>query len=299
MEIRRESNTDNLGEELYASRDRADGSKKPAFDRVMTVHPGDRVLHWWQRSIIGVSVVAEHPSESDVAATAVLRDFIRFDVPVTRDDLRRQTEAVATAYADTRGDSRWSQFALQIDHAESESPVVHGAPTTYFVAVPPALVDSIEGLPSRLNLASDLVAAVPEESSRAVPRPAFEADPERRRAVEKYAEEVAVAELKDEGYTDIRLVGKPYDIQAFRNGVELRVEVKGSSRPIDAVVLTRNEVGHASEHDTSLIVVDRIDVHLTDSGYHCTGGHLRRWDSWVPENSDLEPLQYSYLLPKE
>lgn len=299
MEIRRPSNTENLGQELHASREKSDGSRKPAFDRVLSVIPGDRVLHWWHRSIVGVSIVAELPFESNDAAVALLRDFVRFDSPVTLDDLRQQEDAVIGAFQETRDDPRWSQFPFQVYNAETDAPTLHGAQQQYFVGVPPELIDAVIGLRARLNAAGDVVDLNPAEMAPAEVRPAFEADPERRRAVEVHAEDVVIQELMRDGFTDIERVGKPYDLRAIRADAELHVEVKGSSIRADAVVLTRNEVTHAADHSTSLFVVDEIDVRLGESGYHCSGGRIRRWDTWEPSSEDLQPLQYSYVLPRE
>ncbi len=65
----------------------------------------------------------------------------------------------------------------------------------------------------------------------------------------------------------------------------------------DAVILTRNEVSHADDHVTSLIVVDEIVVEVTEDGYQCSGGRLRRWGQWRPEPEALEPLEFAYHLP--
>lgn len=78
----------------------------------------------------------------------------------------------------------------------------------------------------------------------------------------------------------------------------MHVEVKGSSVAVESILLTRNEVTHASEHVTTLVVVDQIEVRLGVSGdYECNAGHLRRWDSWVPQQEALTALQHAYVLP--
>lgn len=107
-----------------------------------------------------------------------------------------------------------------------------------------------------------------------------------------------MAVLANEGFAEVKRIGRPYDLQAFRDDLELHIEVKGSSCRVDAVILTRNEVSHAAENLTSLFVIDEIEVTLTEAGYACRGGRLRRWDSWMPGADSLTPLQYSYALPE-
>ncbi|MCA4997304.1 DUF3883 domain-containing protein [Tsukamurella tyrosinosolvens] len=298
MEIRRDENTLDFGAALHASREKDDGSRKQAFDRVWMVRPGDRVLHWWQRAIVGVSVVANVPVESADSVDVELRDFVRFAVPITLEDIRWQTEQVVSVFHSTRGDARWSQFPFQIDHASSDDPFIHGAPTTYFAPVPPELVGAIAGLAAQVG---DAEQAVQEDLSDQVVTPtrvAFESDPARRKAVEIRAEEVVIAILEAEGYELVGRPGKPYDLDFVRGEQRLHVEVKGSSVAVDTVILTRNEVAHASEHPTALFVVDQIEVRLGDDGqYTCRNGRPRRWDNWVPKPEALTALQHSYVLP--
>ena len=299
MEIRRDSNTLDFGASLHASREKIDGSRKPAFERVRTVRPGDRVLHWWQKAIVGVSVVAGTPAESPDAVDVALRDFVRFPVPITLDDLRAQADQIASIYHATRGDARWSQFPFQIDHADSAQPSIHGAPTTYFAPFPAELLDAITGLAAQVDDAQLVVNEDPTSDQEGQPtRVAYESDPARRKAVEVRAEEVAIKILEAEGYELVGRPGKPYDLEFVRGSERLHVEVKGSSVAVDAVILTRNEVTHASEHTTTLIVVDQIEVRLgADGEYECRNGRPRRWDAWVPAPDALTALQHSYLLP--
>lgn len=298
MEIREDSNTFDFGAALHASREKEDGTRKPAFRRVLSVRPGDRVLHWWQRAIVGVSVVASQPVESPDAVDVELRDFVRFAVPITLEDIRRQTEQVVSVFHATRGDARWSQFPFQINHADSDEPFVKGAPTTYFAPVPWELLGAIAGLAAQVEDAEQAVKDDPSEQPDSTPRVAYESDPARRKAVEVRAEEVAIKILEAEGYELVGRPGKPYDLAFVRGDEQLHVEVKGSSVAVDAVILTRNEVAHASEHTTTLIVVDQIEVRLgADGEYECRNGRPRRWDAWVPAPEALTALQHSYVLP--
>src|SRR5690348_17367178 len=50
---------------------------------------------------------------------------------------------------------------------------------------------------------------------------------------------------------DIEEVGKPYDLKLWLGSSEIHVEVKGSTRPLDSVTLTRNEVADARDTGTN------------------------------------------------
>lgn len=294
MEIRRTVNTQTLGVELHATELREDNRRKPGFARVMSVHPGDRVLHWWNRGIVGTSVIANSPEVVEGGVRVDLDEFVRFPTPVALEAIRAVTGEVVAVYDATRNDPAWSQFPFQINPGPPIE--IHGAPTTYFARVPPALLAVIPGLEDFIGWADATVTDAPPE--RRAPGVAFENDPLCRRSIELFAEDRAIEILERDGYASIERVGKPYDLKAFRDGKELHVEVKGSSRRAGEVVLTRNEVAHASEADTTLIVVDEIDVEWADSGYECSGGTSRRWDRWIPAERSLSAIQYTYKLPE-
>lgn len=293
MEIRRPENDETLGIELYATELRDDGGRKPAFARVMSVRPGDRILHWWQRGIVGSSVVASSPEAVQDGVLVELEKFVRFPAPVTLEAIRDVTDDVVSVYENTRDDPAWSQFPFQINPGPPIE--IHGAPTTYFAPVPPTLVEVIPGLERLIEWSDATVTDTPPDVQTL--GVAFENDPLRRRAIELYAEDEAIELLRRVGYTGIERIGKPYDIKAFQDDKELHVEVKGSSRPVEAVILTRNEVAHASEAETTLIVVDEIVVEWTVDGYECSGGKRRRWDRWTPSPQSLKAIQYTYDLP--
>jgi len=45
---------------------------------------------------------------------------------------------------------------------------------------------------------------------------------------EEETKQIATGILKRKGFTNIRWIGKPYDIEAEKNGVKYAIEVKGS-----------------------------------------------------------------------
>lgn len=118
----------------------------------------------------------------------------------------------------------------------------------------------------------------------------------RKKAIEEYAEFVVLEHLTALGY-EPTLVGdtESWDITAIRDEVELHIEVKGSSTKREKVSLTRNEVNHSRDHETTaLAVVDQIDV---TAEYDCSGGHLRVWQLWSASEGDLSASAYDYDLP--
>ena len=88
---------------------------------------------------------------------------------------------------------------------------------------------------------------------------------------------------------------------AISEDTELHIEVKGSSGTSTTVELTANEVEEAAAdtpHDSTLIVVDQINWTRSPTGKITTsGGRIRLWDEWTPDEERLTPTRYRYLLP--
>lgn len=135
MEIRRDTNSEGLGEFLFAAQYKDDDSTRPAFSRVWTAEPGDMVLHYWKQAVRGLSVVANQPEEDAGGVYVELRDRILFPEPITLDDLRVELEGIVEVYLDSRGDARFGQFAFQINFPGTDQQHLHGAAVTYFTAV--------------------------------------------------------------------------------------------------------------------------------------------------------------------
>lgn len=122
------------------------------------------------------------------------------------------------------------------------------------------------------------------------------ADAALRCAIESHAVRRARNHYHGQGY-EVTELGKPYDLRAVKDGVELHVEVKGSTMSADGVELTTNEVRHASENRTDLYVVDQIQWEVKSDGtVSTTGGRVRHWPGWRPAAADLSPTRYRYRL---
>jgi Domain of unknown function (DUF3883) len=123
-------------------------------------------------------------------------------------------------------------------------------------------------------------------------------DSKLKMAIEQYAVQKVKQLYLDLGATEVEEVGKPYDLAVKGLGPERHVEVKGSSGSAAAVELTAGEVQHSKAHQpTDLVVVDGIRWCEGDRGYVLSGGRLRRWPNWQPEEQHLSPTRYRYDLP--
>ncbi|WP_422395409.1 protein NO VEIN domain-containing protein [Salinibacterium hongtaonis] len=100
------------------------------------------------------------------------------------------------------------------------------------------------------------------------------------------------------GAEEILELGKPYDLLVRLNGTELHIEVKGSTRVLNSVILTRNEVSHAHQHPhTELYVVDQIHLETDNAGKVSTsGGRTRVWAPWAPSDDTLTPTVFLHRL---
>ena len=119
--------------------------------------------------------------------------------------------------------------------------------------------------------------------------------------MERHGVAVATAWYQEHGYT-VEDVGsrRSWDLEAAKAGELRRIEVKGS-RPIrDAVDLTINEVTNAQRWPaTDLIVVDQIRAEVGPNGVITTsGGRVRCWLNWVPDDDSWRPVVVSHLLPE-
>ena len=126
----------------------------------------------------------------------------------------------------------------------------------------------------------------------------YESDPEIRKLVETYAMSLATAHY--EKTSQVTVVGKPYDLDCRSASEHFRVEVKGTRGDGAAVIVTRNEVRHARSggYRVELFLVSRIEVGVEAGERVAKGGSVSILARWSPEDDDLEPLQYSYRVPR-
>lgn len=315
------TNRDNLGENLIAPQQNDAGREEWSYALVNYVRPGDIVLHWTklgQRSIFGYSRVVTEPFQSSLewqsrgsygrtrppsreedAWEASLEGYTELRSPATQDVLRALEPRIRTVrdeLVDEHGSPIYFPFAIS-----DLRPL--RASQAYLTKFPARLVELIPGLREVRQLA----AAEPgEEVSRSARQRTKdrtgrrasgygrEHDAERRRAIERYAVECVMNHYKDAGY-DVEDVGdrRPWDITATKGERELHLEVKGSTVERDAIDVTEGEVRHAEDLETTLIVIDRIEM---DSQLRCRGGRWRHWPKWSPDRELLAPTAYRHVL---
>jgi hypothetical protein len=128
-------------------------------------------------------------------------------------------------------------------------------------------------------------------------------DPDIRKAIERFAEDHAVAYFEKRGW-QVKRVGQyklGYDLTCTNpDSTILHVEVKGTRTLGEKVALTANEVEHTrravecgAEH--ILYVVSQINV--TEAGIiTCSGGTPIRLWPWTISDDDLIPTEYAYTV---
>jgi hypothetical protein len=121
-----------------------------------------------------------------------------------------------------------------------------------------------------------------------------------RKAVEDRAMELAQKYYEQEHWTveDVHKT-RSYDLVCRRDGQELHVEVKGTTGLGEKVLLPRNEVAHAQKQhpDVALFVVHGIKL-TSQNPPVASGGTVLLLHPWHIEQGQLEPLAFSYTLPR-
>jgi hypothetical protein len=125
-----------------------------------------------------------------------------------------------------------------------------------------------------------------------------------RRAVERHAEDSAVAYFRGLGWS-VQRVGPQhlgYDLDCENAaGARLHVEVKGTQGLGEEVFLTRNEASHNGPRSAcgaqhALYVQSGVEVIGTGAA-QCTGGICRCIQPWTAEQAALTPTVYAYRVP--
>jgi hypothetical protein len=170
----------------------------------------------------------------------------------------------------------------------------------YLVKFPEELIKAIPRLALALEAPEGLAPGAPAQTSGHTRSPrAYLSDKVLRKALEDHAVRRVMDYLTEQQYKceDVGST-RSYDIVALRGSEELHVEVKGSAGDKLTVELTDGEVQHArSTQPTLLAVVDQIGFERRGETVVTSGGRLRLWWEWEPNDEALVPVQYRYLLP--
>jgi hypothetical protein len=123
----------------------------------------------------------------------------------------------------------------------------------------------------------------------------FQSDSRRRKAVEQYSQQQAIAHYQNQGFK-VEVAGKPYDLKCSRKGEVLYVEVKGTETAGDFVFLTKNEVKHAREHPMELFVLSKVVLKVRGSVIKAISGEAHILRPWKADDSRLIPYAFIYQL---
>ena len=125
----------------------------------------------------------------------------------------------------------------------------------------------------------------------------FGLTPQLRRAVEKYAVNVAIEYFSQAGWLNIQDVGDfaSYDLTMVRDGMVHIVEVKGTTTLGDNIILTRNEVSVHREYfpRNALVVVSQIKIVSSDPP-KLEGGNVQVIQPWSLVEAWLEAMSFTY-----
>lgn len=152
------------------------------------------------------------------------------------------------------------------------------------------------------DILSDPAAAAQGESATATEEAlaqakgqGFARSPEQRKALEERSMSAAKKYFSNRGFA-VEDVSKrrSYDLLCKRGPKELHVEVKGTTTDGDVIVLTNNEVKHASDKRNSCVLFVLHSIHL--KGKKAIGGKPFLLEPWKPRHALLTPVSYTYHL---
>lgn len=128
-----------------------------------------------------------------------------------------------------------------------------------------------------------------------------EDDPKKRKAIEIRAMLLAREHYEMEGYRVIDTsANRPFDYECMLAGELRRVEVKGTTSGPGSVTVTINEVNSARDDSvlTDLFIVYGINVRQKNGEWLAEQGEVKLISDWVPQDEDLKPTQFTYILPE-
>ena len=124
-------------------------------------------------------------------------------------------------------------------------------------------------------------------------------DAEVRRAIENAAQDRLMRYYRDRGWTvtDTRH-NRPYDAEAVRGAERIYLEAKGTQSRRDSVIVTRNEVNHASKHPGRCWLGVWTGMRIMDGVVDPDAGTFKIF-AFNPEGRDLRPRDFDWTLPDD
>lgn len=143
--------------------------------------------------------------------------------------------------------------------------------------------------------AADEIAIAAEKALSGAFGQGFAGTPEERRAIEKHSMAVAIRHFRNRRFQvqDVSAT-RSYDLVCKRGKREIHVEVKGTTTIGSSVILTANEVKHASNRDNLCVLFILRSIKLLR--LKATGGKRLVLDPWRPNKNRLTPISYMYRL---
>ena len=315
-----------LGQNIIAPQRAQGGKSTPGYDLLNYVQEGDIVFHWWRRpsnpedrgfygfsEVIGAMQVGTIPwksrgryAEAEVAGPKPaqfwnLTNFTEFQSPILIGELNAHKEAIFDLIASLEN---LHGHPIYFPFCKRQGKV--SANQTYFAKLPLELLHilAVKDFDQSKFAPSSLVAEKVSQEERLGSSSAFarQMDPEKRSAVEKYAESEVRQHLENLGYS-VEKFGKPFDFLATKHDEKVKVEVKGKQDFAVSVEVTRNEVEVARNvegtYRTLLAVVDGIQLNYVEETWKGSGGRMRTWWDMPFEEASLIPTRYQFILPVE
>ena len=315
-----------LGVDLSAPKRDQSGSETWSYSLVSHVRDGDIVFHYWkqagqEKAIVGYSRATgslesatirwqPHGTFGRASGTLAprpgwrfpLSNFTDLSTPVTLANLRAlepQLRKAANDLAQAFDGPHYLPFVFSDKRALRTA-------QGYLTKLPSSFVAAIPGLEEALQVPiakrTGVKTAVVKRS--APDGTGYQSDPAVRKAIERHAMDLALRYFEKLGYL-VDDVGNsnPYDVLAINEDSELHIEVKGSAGTSTTVELTAGEVNEATtsrDARSVLFVIDQIVWTRSPSDMIDTsGGRLRLWWDWKPEQDRLMSTCFRYLLPPE
>lgn len=317
-----------LGVNLIAPISSNAGQKLVAF-----VEDGDIILHYYQpaKAVVAFSIAQGFPKEStirwpDRKASSIgpayemkLVNFTEFTSPITLKDIQFKEPEIRKIKNDL--DTQFNNQAIYYPYQIPKNSVIQPAQGMYLSKLPKSVfqlfpafeLDITENVPQEyleLKRSPRALKAVDLQKtsvSNLKSGQGFQSDEKKKKATELYAMELAFNYLSKEGFTAKDVSNQKnigYDIHASKDGEMLGVEVKGSINRADFINVTRSEVEYTQgviegNYQSLLFVVDNIQISKNDDSYETSGGRIRMWQNWDPDEGFLIPISYRFTLPIE